>query len=67
MVLSVIKGDPIPAVLLVGYIVLGAVIYLVYGLHHSRLAKGLGQRDSDQDAGPGPMQAEVHGVGKGHA
>jgi APA family basic amino acid/polyamine antiporter len=67
MALSVARGDPIPAIILAGYIVLGAVIYLVYGLGHSRLAKGLGQRDSDQDAGPGPMQAEVHGIGKDHA
>ena len=67
MALSVLRGDPIPAIILGSYICLGAGIYLVYGLGHSRLAKGLGQRDSDQDAGPGPMQAEVHGVGKGRA
>ena len=67
MALSVLKGDPIPAFILVGYIVLGAAIYLGYGMRNSRLAQGLAQRDADQDAGPGPMQAEVHGLGKGAA
>jgi len=66
MVLSVLRGDPIPAYILSGYVVLGAVIYVVYGYRNSRLAQGLGQRDSDQDAGPGPMQAEAGGVGKDH-
>ena len=45
MVLSVIRGDPIPAIILVSYICLGAVIYTVYGVRHSRLARGLGQRE----------------------
>lgn len=67
MVLSVLKGDPIAAFILIGYIVLGAVIYVTYGMGHSRLAQGLGQRDSDQDAGPGPLQAELRGIGKDHA
>ncbi len=67
MALSVMRGDAIPAIILVSYIALGATIYIAYGLGHSRLAQGLGQRDSDQDAGPGPMQAELHGIGKDHA
>jgi APA family basic amino acid/polyamine antiporter len=67
MALSVVRGDPIPAWILAGYVVLGTVIYIVYGHGHSRLAKGLGQIDADQDAGPGPMQAGAHGVGKDHA
>jgi APA family basic amino acid/polyamine antiporter len=67
MALSVLRGDAIPAIILVSYVVLGTVIYLVYGLRHSRLAQGLGQRDADQEAGPGPMQAELHGIGKGGA
>jgi APA family basic amino acid/polyamine antiporter len=46
MVLSVLKGDPIPAMILGGYVVLGAAIYVGYGLRHSRLALGLGQRDA---------------------
>jgi APA family basic amino acid/polyamine antiporter len=64
MVLSVVHGDPIPAIILGSYITLGAIIYVVYGLRHSRLAQGLPQRDCDQDVGPGPMQAELHGIGK---
>ena len=47
MALSVMKGDPIPAIILVSYIALGALIYLFYGLGNSRLAKGLGQRDTN--------------------
>jgi len=67
MVLSVMRGDAIPAIILVSYIALGAAIYIAYGLHNSRLAQGLGQRDADQDAGPGSMQAELHGIGGGGA
>ena len=67
MALSTVHGDPIPGVILVSYIALGAVIYATYGYRNSRLAQGLGQRDSDQDAGPGPMQAEVSGLGDGRA
>jgi APA family basic amino acid/polyamine antiporter len=67
MVISTIHGDSIPAMILIGYIIIGALIYTFYGLSNSRLAQGLSQRDSDQDAGPGPMQAEVSGVGKDHA
>ena len=47
MTLSVLRGDPIPAIILVSYVLLGAVIYAVYGLRHSRLAKGLGQLDTE--------------------
>jgi len=32
------QGDAIPAMLLGGYCALGAVIYCVYGLRHSKLA-----------------------------
>ena len=67
MALSTVNGDPIPGVILVCYIALGAVIYITYGYRNSRLAQGLGQRVSDQDAGPGPMQAEVHGIGRDRA
>ena len=49
------------------YVALGAVIYVIYGRANSRLAIGLGQRDADQDAGPGPMQAETHGIGAAKA
>ena len=36
-----VSGDPIPAMLLGGYALLGAVIYIAYGLNHSRLAGGV--------------------------
>ncbi len=52
--------DKIPAVILGTYIVLGAAIYLLYGLPNSRLAKGLDV--IDDDALPGAMEAVVHGI-----
>lgn len=55
-------GDPIPAMILVSYIILGAVIYLGYGLSHSRLAQGLDVREDDVH--PTPEEAIAHGVGK---
>jgi APA family basic amino acid/polyamine antiporter len=66
MALSVLRGDPIPAIILGGYIVLGAVIYLGYGIGHSRLARGLEQRPCGLDGESGAMQAEVHGIGTDH-
>jgi len=41
IVQKALNGDPIPAMLLSGYAILGAVIYLVYGLKHSKLAHGV--------------------------
>ncbi len=67
IILSAIKGDIIPASILGGYIVLGAMLYAGYGLKHSRLAQGLGQRDVDGIPGPGAMQAELRGIGQDHA
>ncbi|MBA3811126.1 MAG: amino acid permease [Caulobacteraceae bacterium] len=58
-------GDPIPAVILISYIAVGAVIYLAYGLSHSRLAKGLDVLEDD--AGPSPPVAMLHGIGEDHA
>ena len=60
------NGDPIPAILLSGYAGVGALIYIFYGFWNSRLGKGLPQLEDD-NAGPGPMQAEVHGIGDDHA
>ena len=52
--------DPIPAIILSGYLILGAAIYLFYGLPNSRLAKGL---DIIDDSGlPGVLEASVHGL-----
>jgi basic amino acid/polyamine antiporter, APA family len=58
-------GDPIPAYILGGYLLLGALIYGGYGYSHSRLGLGLAQLDDDQGAGPGAEQAIAHGVGDG--
>ncbi len=55
-----LRGDRIPATLLGGYIVLGAIIYLVYGLWNSRLAKGLPVRD--EGLPQGAFDAIAHGV-----
>jgi basic amino acid/polyamine antiporter, APA family len=60
------KGDPIPAIILVCYLLLGALIYALYGYRHSRLSQGLPQIDDDQGAGPGPEQAIARGLGDGH-
>ncbi|MHB8530846.1 MAG: amino acid permease [Caulobacteraceae bacterium] len=55
-----LRGDRIPATLLGGYIVVGAVIYLGYGLWNSRLAKGLPVRD--EGLPQGALDAIAHGV-----
>jgi len=55
-----ISDDPIPAFILGGYLILGAAIYLLYGLPNSRLARGL---DIIEDTTlPGAMEAIIHGV-----
>lgn len=55
-----LADDPIPAIILIGYLVLGAAIYVFYGLRHSRLAQGLDILDDT--ALPSPMEAIAHGV-----
>jgi APA family basic amino acid/polyamine antiporter len=60
-------GDTIPAFILGGYLILGALIYIFYGYRNSRLGQGLGQIDDDQGAGPGAEQAIATGLGDGHA
>ena len=52
--------DPIPAIILSSYLVLGAAIYLLYGLPNSRLAKGLDV--IDDPTLPGPLEAAIHGI-----
>ena len=59
-------GDRIPAYILGGYLILGALIYILYGFRHSRVGQGLQQVDEDQGAGPGPEQAIAKGLGDGH-
>ena len=65
IIVKALTGDPIPAILLSSYLGLGALIYIGYGYRNSRLGKGLRQIDDDDgpDAGPGPLQAELHGLG----
>ena len=52
--------DPIPAMILGTYLVVGAAIYLLYGLPNSRLSKGLDVLDDV--ALPGAMEAVAHGI-----
>ena len=64
IVLKFNHGDPIPAYILGGYILIGAAIYLFYGLWHSRLAKGL---DILEDTSmPTPMEAAAFGLDEKH-
>ncbi|MSO98781.1 MAG: amino acid permease [Rhodospirillaceae bacterium] len=41
IITKALNNDPIPAIILGSYLVLGAAIYIFYGLPNSRLAKGL--------------------------
>jgi basic amino acid/polyamine antiporter, APA family len=66
MIAKARSGDPIPALILGGYILVGAAIYAFYGYRNSRLGQGLPQIDDDQGAGPGPEQAIARGLGDGH-
>ncbi len=60
IIVKATEGDPIPAFILSGYLILGAAIYIFYGLANSRLAKGL---DILEDTTlPGAMQAAAHGL-----
>ncbi|WP_308238208.1 amino acid permease [Phenylobacterium sp. J367] len=61
------NGDPIPLMLLLGYLSLGALIYIAYGYRNSRLGNGLPQIDADQEAGTGPEQAIARGIEDGRA
>ncbi|MDX2143067.1 MAG: amino acid permease [Rhodospirillaceae bacterium] len=60
IIVKATSGDPIPAIILVTYLAVGAALYLFYGLPNSRLAQGL---DILDDAPlPGAMQAVAHGL-----
>ncbi len=59
IIVKATTGDRIPAMILGSYIVLGALIYLFYGLWNSRLAKGLDVLD---DGPEGAFEAIAHGV-----
>jgi basic amino acid/polyamine antiporter, APA family len=60
---KLVSGDPIPAFLLGGYALLGALIYIFYGIRNSRLAKG--EDISEDYAGTSPMDADLHGIQDG--
>jgi APA family basic amino acid/polyamine antiporter len=60
IITKALSDDPIPAMILGGYLVLGAAIYLFYGLPNSRLAKGLDILDDEKL--PGAMEAAAHGL-----
>lgn len=53
-------GDPLPAMLLGGYLALGAALYALYGFRNSRLAKGL--QAIEDEPGLSPFEAQRHGV-----
>ncbi len=53
-------GDPIPAYILGGYLIIGAAVYIFYGLPNSRLAQGLDVLDDSPL--PTPMEAIAHGI-----
>lgn len=54
------NGDPIPAYLLTSYLLIGALIYLLYGFRNSRLARGL--ECVDDSPLPSPHEAIAHGL-----
>ena len=59
MVQKALGGEPLPLEIIVGYCLVGAMIYAGYGYRHSRLAKGL----DVLDIGPGPNEAIAPGHG----
>jgi APA family basic amino acid/polyamine antiporter len=59
MVDKAAHGDFLPLGILVGYGLVGVAVYLLYGLGHSKLAKGI----DILDIGPGPEEAFAPGHG----
>jgi len=55
VIMKAANDDPIPAYIIGGYLVLGAAIYVFYGLSHSRLAQGLDIIDDS----PAPTDMDV--------
>jgi APA family basic amino acid/polyamine antiporter len=60
-----LNGDPIPAILLSSYALIGALIYIFYGLKNSRLARG--EQQEEEYAGTPPYQADLVGIRDGDA
>ncbi len=59
MIQKAMHGDPLPLTILLTYCAIGALIYVAYGLWHSKLAKGV----DILDVGPGPNEALAPGHG----
>ena len=59
MIQKALTGDPLPLGILASYCVVGALIYVGYGYHHSKLARG----EDILDTGPGPNEAFAPGHG----
>jgi APA family basic amino acid/polyamine antiporter len=59
MVDKAVHGDFLPLGILVGYGLVGVAVYLLYGLKHSKLARGI----DILDIGPGPEEAFAPGHG----
>jgi len=60
IIIKAANGDPIPAMIIGGYLVAGAAIYAFYGLPNSRLAQGLDILDDSPL--PSAMDAIAHGL-----
>jgi APA family basic amino acid/polyamine antiporter len=60
IIAKAMNDDPIPAIILGSYLLLGAAIYIFYGYSNSRLGKGLDVLDDT--ALQGPLEAIAHGV-----
>ena len=59
MVAKAVHGDFLPLGILGGYSLVGVFVYLLYGMKHSLLSKGI----DVLDIGPGPNQADAPGHG----
>ena len=59
MVQKALNGDPLPLSILLGYCLVGVLIYATYGYRNSKLANGVDVLDT----GPGPNEALAPGHG----
>jgi APA family basic amino acid/polyamine antiporter len=60
MIERAMNDDPVPMTILGVYALVGAVVYILYGFWHSKLAKGI---DITEDSElPSPAEAMAHGV-----
>ncbi len=59
MIDKALHGDLLPLSILAGYSLIGVAVYILYGMKHSLLAKGI----DVLDLGPGPNEAFSPGIG----